>query len=172
MIGRRYLILIFVSLFLIFVDQIIKIYIHTQFDLHESVTVIPGFFNITYVRNMGAAFGMLAQSHETFRQIFFLSIPPIAVGLIVYFLYSVHEDDHLQIYALSAIAGGALGNYIDRIRFGYVVDFLDFHIMNKYSWPAFNVADSAIVCGVFVLFLLLIKEMKEERAKKALETKT
>jgi signal peptidase II len=168
--GRRYLILLFVSLVLVLIDQIVKIYIHTGFELHESVQVIPGYFNITYVRNTGAAFGIFSKSHELFRQIFFLSIPPIAVGIILYFMYSVAENDWLQIYALSFISGGAIGNYIDRVRFGYVVDFLDFHFQNIYSWPAFNVADSAIVGGVSVLFLILIKEMKLERDKKKLKT--
>jgi signal peptidase II len=171
--GRKYMILIVVSLFLVALDQMIKIYVHSHFDLGESVRVIDGYFSLTYVRNMGAAFGIFRDSHETFRHIFFLSIPPIAVGIIVYFIYGLPEDDLLQIFALSSIAGGALGNYIDRIRFGYVIDFLDFHWRDIYSWPAFNVADSAIVTGVALLTLILIREYRDEvRAKKSGKSQT
>jgi signal peptidase II len=163
--GRKYMILIAVSLFLVAIDQITKIYIHSNFELSESITVIPNYFNITYVRNMGAAFGIFTDSNETFRHIFFLSIPAIAVGIIVFFIYGLPESERAQILALSSIAGGAIGNYIDRIQHGYVIDFLDFHIKNIYSWPVFNIADSAIVAGVAVLTYLMIIEFINEKKK-------
>ncbi|MEK6554281.1 MAG: signal peptidase II [Bdellovibrionota bacterium] len=163
--GRKYMILIVVSLFLIAIDQIAKIYVHANFELGETITVIPGYFNFTYVRNIGAAFGIFTDSNETFRHIFFLSIPAIAVGIIVFFIYGLPETERAQILALSAIAGGAVGNYIDRIQHGFVIDFLDFHIQNIYSWPVFNIADSAIVIGVAVLTVLMIVEFWNERKK-------
>jgi signal peptidase II len=143
---------------LVALDQITKIYIQTRFMLGESIEVIRGYFNLTYVQNPGAAFGFLARSPEVFRDSFFLIIPPLAMILILYFLKTVKDDDHIQILALSLVFGGALGNYIDRLRVGYVIDFLDFHIQHKYSWPAFNIADSAIVCGIIILFILSFKE--------------
>jgi signal peptidase II len=143
---------------LVALDQITKIYIQTRFMLGESLEVIRGYFNLTYVQNPGAAFGFLARSPEVFRDSFFLIIPPLAMILILYFLKTVKDDDHIQILALSLVFGGALGNYIDRLRVGYVIDFLDFHIQHKYSWPAFNIADSAIVCGIIILFILSFKE--------------
>jgi signal peptidase II len=158
--GFRYMVLIAMSFAIVAVDQYTKMLVHTTFDLNESVRVIEGFFNLTYVRNTGAAFGIFGQAHETFRQKFFLSIPPIAVFIIVVFLYNLPEHERGEVYALSAISGGAIGNYIDRIRFGYVVDFMDFHIQEKYSWPAFNVADSAIVCGVAFLIYRMITQPK------------
>lgn len=156
----RYLMLAAIAAFVIALDQLTKLYIHTHFDLGEYISVIPNYFNITYVRNTGAAFGFLRDSHETFRTLFFLSMPPLAMITILAIMRGVENSDRIQIVALSGIFGGAVGNYIDRIRFGFVVDFLDFHWRNQYSWPAFNVADSAIVCGVLVLILLMRRPVK------------
>lgn len=143
-------------------DQLVKVYVHTHFHLGESVIVIPNFFNLTYVRNFGAAFGFLAESHPSFREIFFLSMPPIALVIILGILRGVKDTDTKQIIALSSIFGGAIGNYIDRVRFRYVIDFLDFHLYNRWSWPAFNIADMAIVGGVGLLLLLMFLENKKK----------
>lgn len=159
----KYVFLIAWSTFAVALDQVTKIYVHTHFQLGESVKVIEDLFNITYVRNPGAAFGFLAESHPEFRELFFLSIPPIAMIIIFLILRGVSDKDRLQIFALSNIFGGAIGNYIDRLRFRYVIDFLDFHIKEKYSWPAFNIADSAIVLGVMILMYLMWIEKKENK---------
>lgn len=156
----KYIFLIAWSTFAVALDQLTKIYVHTHFQLGESVTVIQNYFNLTYVRNPGAAFGFLSESHPQFRELFFLSIPPIVMLIIYFILRSVPDKDRWQIFALSSIFGGAIGNYIDRIRFRYVIDFLDFHYHEKYSWPAFNVADSAIVLGVIILTILMWTEKK------------
>lgn len=161
--NKKYIWLILISAFLVALDQVIKVYVHTHFHLGESISVIPNFFNLTYVRNFGAAFGFLAESHPTFREIFFLSMPPIALVIILGILRGVKEDDTKQILALSSIFGGAIGNYIDRLRFRYVIDFLDFHLYNKWSWPAFNIADMAIVGGVALLLLLMFIEEKKKK---------
>ncbi len=145
---------------LVAMDQVTKIYVQSKFYLGESVTVIENYFNFTYVQNPGAAFGFMARSPEAFRETFFLLIPPIAMGIIIYFLKSVKANDRIQVLALSLVFGGALGNYIDRLRVKYVIDFLDFHFRHLYSWPAFNIADSAIVCGIIILFFLSFR--KEE----------
>lgn len=165
--GRKYMILILLSLLVVAIDQISKIYIHTNFELGDTVSVIENYFNITYVRNTGAAFGILSDSQQTFRHVFFLAIPVIAVAVIVFFIYGLPEEELAQIISLSLISGGAIGNYIDRIQYGYVIDFLDVHIKNIYSWPVFNVADSAIVVGVSVLSVLMVLEYFEERKAKA-----
>ena len=164
---RKYIWLLLISGFLIAFDQVIKAYIHTHFHLGESVTVIPNFFNLTYVRNFGAAFGFLAESHPTFREIFFLAMPPIALIIILGLLRSVDDKDTRQIIALSSICGGAIGNYIDRLRFRYVIDFLDFHLYNRWSWPAFNIADMAIVGGVSMILLLMFLDNKKKAPEKA-----
>lgn len=161
--NKKYVILVAFSVLLVALDQITKMYIHTHYQLGESSAIWPGFFNLTYVRNPGAAFGFLAESHPAFREMFFLAMPPVALIVILLILRSVPDHDNLQIFALSSIFGGAIGNYIDRIRFRYVIDFLDFHFYDKYTWPAFNVADSAIVCGVGLLLVLMLFEKKETK---------
>ena len=165
--SQKYLILIAVTGFIITFDQVTKLYIHTQFDLGESYTIIKNFFELTYVRNEGAAFGMFREAHVTFRTVFLLSVPPLAMVLIIFMLRGVSKIDRWQILSLSGIFGGALGNYIDRLRFGYVVDFLDFHWSRAYTFPAFNVADSAIVVGVFILFIIMSADIKEQEKEKA-----
>ena len=159
---KKYLLLVTIACVIISIDQATKMYIHTQFRLSESLSVINGFFDITYVRNYGAAFGILSGSQPTFREIFFLSMPPVALVIILLILRGVPQNDRLQIVGLSLVFGGAIGNYIDRIRFRYVIDFLDFHFKNKFSWPAFNVADSAIVVGVGILLVHMIIHKEAE----------
>lgn len=160
---RKYLLLMCITGLLLSLDQISKLYVHTQFQLHESVAVIGNIFSITYVRNFGAAFGFLAHTPEIFRELFFLIIPPAACGIILYIMRSIKNSDTRQIMALSSIFAGALGNYLDRLQFRYVIDFLDFRY-GEYSWPAFNVADMAIVGGVLFLSLLMLKEVKKPQA--------
>lgn len=136
-----------------------KIYVHTQFQLHESFPVIESFFHITYVRNFGAAFGFMSQTPALFREVFFLLMPPFACLIILYILKGVDDKDTYQILCLSSIFSGAIGNYLDRLQFKYVIDFLDFHY-DKYSWPAFNIADMAIVGGVIFLMIHMLTEKK------------
>jgi signal peptidase II len=155
---KKFNFLICISFFIIGIDQLTKTIVHTQMQLHESKVIIENFFNFTYVRNFGAAFGFLSQMPELFRDIFFLSMPPLACGLILYILHTLKESQTSQITALSLIFGGALGNYIDRLHYRYVIDFLDFHFKNKYSWPAFNVADMAIVSGVCLLVYMILTD--------------
>lgn len=162
----KYLFLCTVAGSLVALDQLTKIYIHANFGLGESIPVIQDIFHITYVRNIGAAFGVFRDMPELFRTIFFLSMPPIAMAIIFMMLKSVENTDRIQILALSMIFGGAIGNYIDRLRFGYVIDFLDFHYKDMWSYPAFNVADSAIVTGVGLLLVLMtIRDRAAKRAR-------
>ncbi len=150
--------LVCISFVIIGIDQLTKTFVHTQMQLHETKIIIENFFNLTYVRNFGAAFGFLAQTPVLFRDIFFLAMPPLACILILYILKTLKEHQTAQIIALSSIFGGALGNYIDRLHYKYVVDFIDFHWSAKYAWPAFNVADMAIVCGVCLLIYMILTE--------------
>lgn len=147
-------------------DQITKMYINLNFRLGESVPVIQDIFHITYVRNTGAAFGLFSNASELFRTLFFLSLPPVAMLVIFMLLKNTPDKEKLQSIALCLVFGGALGNYIDRIRFRYVIDFLDFHYKNVWSYPAFNVADISIVCGVMVLFyFMFMEEWKKKKTK-------
>lgn len=151
----KYLVLATVAAALVVLDQLVKIYIHANFMVNESLPVWTGFFDITYVRNTGAAFGILRETPNLFREIFFLSMPPIAMVIILMMLRGVPNEDRWQVFSLSLIFGGAIGNYIDRLRFGYVIDFLYFHYKEVWYYPAFNVADSAIVTGVCLLLLIM-----------------
>ncbi len=155
--GSKYMILGIVTFIVIALDQFTKILVHSSFDLGESVIVFESFFNFTYVRNVGAAFGIFGNLSAPVRQVFFLTVPPLAVLLILMILRSTPDKERLQVFALSLVCGGALGNYVDRLRFGYVIDFLDFHINQSYNWPAFNVADIAIVTGVMITALFIFK---------------
>ncbi len=162
----KYLLLAAIAGAIVTGDQLVKMYVHTHFSLHQEIQVIPGFFNLTYVRNTGAAFGIFSESHETFREIFFLSMPPIALLVILALLRTFQESERASIVALSLVFGGAVGNYIDRLRFRYVIDFLDFHLGDLYHWPSFNVADIAIVCGVGILMFLEWLKYRESAANR------
>ncbi|HLG29189.1 MAG TPA: signal peptidase II, partial [Candidatus Brocadiales bacterium] len=152
---QRYKLLIFVAAIVVILDQLTKAVITNYFILHQSIEVIRGLFNITYIRNPGAAFGILRDVSGTFRTIFLTGISFTAL-IIIFFVYRNIKDTTSRI-AFSLIAGGAFGNLIDRIRFGEVIDFLDFYI-GRYHWPAFNVADSAITVGVFIAVLFLYRD--------------
>jgi signal peptidase II len=160
----RYFALAAIACVVVTFDQLTKLYIHSHFGIGDSVAVFPGWFNITYVRNTGAAFGILRNSMETFRQVFFMVIPPLAMVIIAAILRGVANTDRAQVLALSLIFGGALGNYVDRLRFGYVIDFLDFHAKDFYSWPAFNVADSCIVVGVGLILIMMAFTKQSKKA--------
>ena len=136
----------------VIVDQFTKFWIMTNFTLHEQQNIIPGFFNLVYVTNTGAAFGFLAGDRNLLRQAFFVAVAILALIVILFAYGHLKKQGKIFVYALGLIAGGAVGNLIDRMRFGSVVDFLDF-FLGAYHWPAFNAADSAITIGVG-LFLL------------------
>lgn len=149
----KYLILFLTTVLVLVLDQWTKKIIHTRFRWGESVPVLDSMFSLTYVRNQGAAFGMLHRAPSWFRDPFFIVIPIIALFVILFLLSRLNNRQRWTALALSLILGGALGNLIDRLRFGYVIDFLDFHWREIYHWPAFNVADSCIVVGVSIMFL-------------------
>ena len=137
-------------------DQLTKWLVRDSFQLYETKVVVPGFFHLTYITNTGAAFGLFAGEQTLARQAFFVAVAMAA--LLVMFLTYRHFQSQgpLFVHAIGMIAGGAVGNLIDRVWFGAVTDFLDFFV-KEYHWPAFNVADSAITVGVglFILASLL-----------------
>jgi len=144
-------------------DQLSKAWILATLKIHEGFAVFDGFFNIVHVRNPGAAFGFLASASPLFRSFFFLAVTVAAVLLILHYLRRTAIQDQTLVFSLALILGGAVGNLIDRVRFGEVVDFLDVYI-GAHHWPAFNVADSAITVGAILLALLLLKRRNERGA--------
>lgn len=157
----RYVILGLVATITILLDQATKIHIMQTMRLHESIPIIDGAFNLTYIRNPGAAFGLLASSGPVFRTIFFGLASLFALGLLATIYFRLQDADRAGQLSVAAILGGALGNLIDRIRYGEVIDFLDFYV-GVYHWPAFNVADAAISVGVFFLVLHYVFEKKTD----------
>ena len=149
---------------IVFLDQLTKYAVVRRFRLHESVPVIPGFFDLTYVRNPGAAFGFLAGAHGAWRSVFFITISTVALAVILALVRQT--SDRLQLIAFALIGGGAVGNLIDRVRFGEVVDFIDWYY-RTFHWPTFNIADAAISIGVVLLVIdmLLPKKRTAEDAE-------
>ncbi|MBW2519096.1 MAG: signal peptidase II [Deltaproteobacteria bacterium] len=156
---KHFRLLIAVSMIILLFDQATKLYIDAHFRLHETLPVVKGLFNLTYVRNKGAAFGILSDS--VIRIPFFITVSLIAMLAILWYFNRLRQDQKLAAWGLSLVFAGAFGNLIDRIRLGEVIDFLDIY-WRSYHWPAFNVADSAISTGVF---LLILDMWREERKK-------
>lgn len=157
---RRYLVLGVVVMTIIVIDQITKAYIDGSMYLHESISIIPGYFNLTYIRNPGAAFGIMGTTSSGFRLVFFFLTSILAMGLLITIFLRLDPHDWWGQLTIASIFGGAIGNFIDRLQYGEVIDFLDFYI-NGYHWPAFNVADSAISVGVVSLLLLFAFEKRK-----------
>jgi len=144
-------------------DRWTKSLILSKFDLNDAITLIDGFFDITYVQNTGVAFSIFSSINSPAKSVmlsFFTA--GAAVMVVVYSLRSPAQDRLLQA-GLALILGGALGNLYDRLTYGYVVDFLEFYVGN-YRWPTFNVADSAISIGVFLLAVEILRHEAPSRA--------
>ena len=156
----RHLVLAGLSGGVILTDQLTKLHIMQTMRLHESIPVVPNFFSLTYIRNPGAAFGLLAGSSNAFRMVFFGLTSVFALVLLGSILYRMPEREWMGRLSVSAILGGAVGNLIDRMRYGEVIDFLDVYV-NDSHWPAFNVADSAITVGVIFLVIHFMCEKPE-----------
>ena len=133
-------------------DRITKSLVETRLAPLGSIPVLPGFFDLTYVRNPGGVFGLFKNLDSGIRGILFTVIPAAAILLIA--IYAMRTPAHrgLTQSALALILGGAVGNLVDRFKYGHVIDFLDFY-WRDYHWPAFNVADSAICVGVGLLIV-------------------
>jgi signal peptidase II len=159
MLNNKYIKLVVFAGIIVLLDQITKTLIMGYVPFNKTIPVIPSFFNITHIRNPGGAFGLMANLGPTLRSIIFLFISSLAVGLIFYFYKKTPANYPWLAAAFALIFGGAIGNLIDRVRFGSVIDFLDFYV-GSLHWPAFNVADSAISIGIGIfVFHLLFKKM-------------
>ena len=144
------------------IDQATKIYIDRSMQLFDSIPVVDNFFHITYVRNPGAAFSFL--SHASWRLPFFIGVSLVASIVIIVAFQKLRDDQKLAQVSLAMIFAGAVGNLIDRVRLGEVIDFLDAH-WYRHHWPAFNVADSLICVGVFLLVVDMLREENRQKEK-------
>jgi signal peptidase II len=148
----KYLWVTSVALAIVLLDQVTKLWIAASMRLHQSIPVIDGFFDLTYVRNTGAAFSMFAGHSATYRVPFFVIVSTIAVIVILSFVRSTPASHKAALLGCAFVLGGALGNLIDRVAYGEVIDFLDVHYAG-WHWPAFNVADTFISTGVILLLI-------------------
>ena len=157
---RKYWVLLVFCIGILLMDRWTKTLVVQKLALYQRAEVIRGFFNLTHVRNTGGAFGIFGGEKSGFGSLLFVIISLIAIGAIIYLFMKIREGEKTLALSFSLILSGAIGNLIDRLHYGEVIDFLDFHIA-AYHWPAFNVADSAICIGIGLVALeLLIRDKK------------
>ena len=150
-----------ISGIIILLDQATKLIVLETMPLYQTISIIPGFFNLTHIHNPGGAFGFLSTRTSDIQHLLFLFVSSLAVGLIFYFYRKTPKEQPWLSTAFALVFGGAIGNLIDRVRLGKVVDFLDFYIGDLH-WPAFNVADSAVSIGMIIfLYHILFKRFPE-----------
>jgi len=148
-------------IFIVLLDQLSKFIVDRAMPLNHSIPVIENLFSLTYIRNTGAAFGILAGSHAAFRLPFLVLFSLVAIGFVVVMLRRLPASERGLTVALTFILGGAGGNMIKRLLYGEVIDFLDFY-WSRYHWPAFNFADSFITTGVMVTLYYLVRAKGED----------
>jgi signal peptidase II len=163
----KYIILFATVAVMTLLDFITKATISSTMFLHESFVVIGGFLNITYVRNPGAAFSFLADAPPVFRFVFFVTVTVLAIILVLTYIIRSKIEEPFMTFALSLILSGAVGNLIDRVRIGEVIDFIDVYV-GSHHWPAFNVADSAISVGAVILLLEMFRGTKRQKDSNSL----
>jgi signal peptidase II len=162
---KKYWVLLVLGSWILAVDQWTKYVVQQKLPLHHSVEVIRGFFTLTHVRNTGGAFGIFGGEKGGLGSFLFVAVSLIAVGIILYLFLKVREgEDHLSL-SFTLVLSGAIGNLIDRLRYGEVIDFLDFYV-SSFHWPAFNVADAAICIGIGLMALELIFRDHKKLQKK------
>jgi signal peptidase II len=158
---RKYHILIASGVVLL--DRLTKWLVSQKITLHDSVDVIPGVFRLTHVQNQGAAFGLFSESPSEFKVAMLILFSVAALAVVSALLWKNGNAMNTTAIALSLVAGGAMGNLWDRVASGRVIDFLDFYL-GSHHWPAFNVADSAIVVGAVLLLSEIFLSPQEEKA--------
>ena len=157
---KRYHLMAWPALAVIVLDQLSKWAVLRSLRVHECVPVLTGFFDLVHVRNRGMAFGLMNRPGIDFTFYFLVAASLGAVVLLLVWFLKLKDGDSRLTLGLSLIMGGAVGNLIDRLRFREVIDFLDFYL-GQYHWPVFNLADSAITVGTFLVALSLIFKHKE-----------
>ncbi len=144
-------------------DQVTKLLVLYKLPLGGQVPLIPGFLNLVHIHNKGAAFGLLAGWSAQFAWLFFVAVTGAVLLVLAYLLWRLPDDHWAAALGYSLVLTGAVGNLIDRVRLGEVVDFVDVY-WRRYHWPAFNVADSLVCVGVAVLVWVIIREEKPANA--------
>ncbi len=161
---RKYWVLLITFAVVLFLDQYTKSVVEKNLPLHQRVEVIHGFFNLTHVRNPGGAFGILGGRRGPWGSVFFVGVSALAIASILFFFWRIKEDEKNLALSFSLVLAGAVGNLLDRLRYGEVVDFLEFYVSSFY-WPAFNIADSAICIGIGLMAIEMLFSDHKKKPK-------
>jgi signal peptidase II len=154
MIKNRYY---FVAFIILVIDYLTKWMVRVRLDPIQSVEIIPGYLRLSYWQNSGVAFGLFDAVASVWKPYILAALAVVAVVAIVVYGAHMPPERKLLRASLAVIIGGILGNLVDRIVRGYVIDFIDFHIYDTFHWPTFNVADSAITIGIALLLIDTVK---------------
>lgn len=160
--SRTALVWIWISIVVILLDQYSKYWISTNFQIHDSFDLMP-YLRVFVDHNKGAAFSMLAQSPDLAFYLFSSFSALVVMGLL-FWLFTLQSSSRWVAISIAFILGGAVGNLIDRVRFGYVIDFIDVYV-NQWHWPIFNIADSAVCVGALMLVIDIIWLSRESVKK-------
>jgi len=159
---QKYWVLLIFCVGILLLDQWTKYLVVQKLPLYQRVEVIQGFFNLTHMRNTGGAFGIFGGEKGGLGSVLFVVVSLIAIGAIAFLFVKIKENEKMLAFSFSLILSGAIGNLVDRLRYGEVIDFLQFYlsflpwrIFNP--WPTFNIADSAICVGIGLMALELLK---------------
>ena len=143
--SKKNILIFSTALIILFLDQLTKFFIRKNFQLSQSISIIKNILNLTYVINAGSAFGLFKNFN-----LFFIIFSIIVIIAIFYYIGKINKNERLLQFSLGLLLGGTIGNLIDRLFYGHVIDFIDFRI-----WPVFNVADSAVTISIVLLIVLL-----------------
>lgn len=157
----RWKLLVIVTVISVVLDQATKLWAIRSLRPIGIKTVLRGYFDLRYSLNTGAAWSFLADADPTFRRWFFLSATLLAMGLIGTMYHRARMEQRAFRWALALLFSGAIGNFIDRVRAGHVVDFISLHIRDRFQWATFNVADIAITAGLLLLLFDILKTKKK-----------
>ncbi len=159
------------ALGIVALDYITKLIARSDLDYNRVVEIIPGYLRLSYVQNSGVAFGILDSLQSGWKPYVLAAMAVIAIAAIIFYSLRTRPDRKLLQWALAVTMGGISGNFLDRIFRGYVIDFIEFHIRERFYWPNFNIADSAITIGIALLLMdAIIHPAMENVAKQVAAT--
>jgi signal peptidase II len=162
--NKRYRVSFSIAIIVLALDQISKYLIKQLLPLNHSVVVVKDILNLVHIQNPGIIFGIFSQTTYELRTYLLIAVSLVAITFLFFFLRSLKETDFLLTATLSLVLGGAIGNLVDRLVLGKVIDFIDFH-WRTYHWPAFNLADSAITVGMVILVIHVLRDKNNHPLK-------
>jgi signal peptidase II len=156
-----------ITLLILVADHIAKWIVRAKLYPREALEIVPGYLRLSYLHNSGVAFGLFDEVESVWKPYILAGMAIVAVTAIVIYGLHVSQSRKLLQLALATTLGGILGNFVDRILRGYVIDFIEFHIKEVFHWPTFNIADSAITIGIVLLLIDTIRNPAFEEEKQS-----